>query len=473
MNRSALLIALLTVAVLCLTAPPAVASTPPEPICGACGSSFERTASQAGVAVNVTHSTASVQIQPNGSATWSVTNRIQNATGNLSGNSDTLTRIGQQAVASGGLPQSTTEPVAFQSATIENQTVRLTFRDPDAGTRHFGLLVVDYFHAAGSSGGWILNADRFSISGPAETTVLNDPRSIINDEYATADELPTSVENTLTWQRTVNEDSEATLSEEFYIAYGEPTTESTRVAAAVTMASVPIWLANVESAVLPAVVVYGFLLLGVTAVARRTVKTKRINGDLLSGVLAAIGLGVGVLAVIGPASLIGLGVIYLVVGLIGRRQPRFFESVRGTLAVAAVSTLTVGGVILGAGSVDPRFGNLAPTVAHTMVFHLPLAVAPVFGFAVTDSDGQPSRVATVTAFAGAGVAVLLAGAVFVPFDFRPWGLLLGTLGGAVFAAILGLPLAVLGARQSTTADSYEGSNRAWPAVTETADGDDT
>jgi len=458
-------------AVLFLIAPPAAASTPPEPICGACGSSFETAASQEGVAVNVTHSTASVQIHPNGSATWQVTNRLQNSTGNLSESPDTLTRIGQQAASSEGLPQ-TEEPVVFQSATIENQTVQLAFRDPDAGTRHFGLLVVDYLHSGGSSGGWILNVDRLSMSGPAETAVLNDPRSIINDEYATTDELPTVTENRLTWQRTATEDSEATISEEFYIVYGEPTTGSTRVEAAVTMASVPIWLANVESAVLPAVFVYGFLLLGVTAVARRAVKTKRTDADLLSSLVAAVGLAFGVLAVLGSASLIGVGVIYLVVGMIGRRKPHFFQSVRGTLAVAAVSTLAVGGVLLGAGSVDPRFGNLAPTVAHAMVFHLPLAVAPAFGFGVTGSGGRPSRWATVTAFAGGSVAFLLAGAVFVPFDSRPWGLLLGTLGSAVFAATLGLPLAVLGARQSTATDSHDWSNRAGPAVTETADDDD-
>lgn len=429
-----------------------MASTQPDPICGACGSSFETAASERGVSLNVSQTAASVRIHDNGSATWVVTNRIQNSTRDLSTTPDTLARISQRAAVSGGLPQDTEPRVTFQSATMENRTVRIQFRDPAAGTRHLGVLVVDYFHSGGSSGGWLLNADRFSISGPAGTEVLNDPRSIIDDEYATADELPTVADNTLTWQQTVTNDDETTLYEEFYIAYGEATTEEVRVSAAVAMASVPIWLANVEGAVLPAAFVYAILLLGVTVGSRRAAETEWADVDSISTLIAGVGLVFGILAVIGPATLIGVGTLYLAVGVIALRRPRLFRSVRGTLVVGCVSTLAVGGVLLGAGVLDPRFGNLAPTVAHAMVFHLPLAVAPAFGLGVTESGGHQSRWATVAAVTGGCVAFILAGAVFVPFEFRPWGLLLGTIGGAFLAAIFGLPLSILAVCRSTTDD---------------------
>jgi hypothetical protein len=224
------------------------------------------------------------------------------------------------------------------------------------------------------------------------------------------------------------------------------------VEAAVTRASVPIWLANVEGAVLPAVFLYGILLLGVTVGARRAAETEWADVDSMSALVAGVGLALGVLAIIGPSPLIGLSVIYLVTGVIALRRPQFLQSVRGALVVACVSTLAVGGVLLGAGLLDPRFGNLAPTVAHAMVFHLPLAVTPAFGLGVTGSGGRPSRWSTVTAVVGGSVAFMLAGAVFVPFEFRPWGLLLGTLGGAVFAAVLGLPLSILAVCRSTTGD---------------------
>jgi F0F1-type ATP synthase assembly protein I len=45
--------------------------------------------------------------------------------------------------------------------------------------------------------------------------------------------------------------------------------------------------------------------------------------------------------------------------------------------------------------------------------------------------------------------------VFVPFDSRPWGLILiFTVGGAILAALLGLPLAVLAVRRWTADFTY-------------------
>jgi hypothetical protein len=453
-------------AVLCLAAP-AIASSPPEPICGPCGSSFEETADQQGVAVNVTHSTAEIRLDENGSATWLVTNRLTEASASrLAANPERLRPIVREAAVGDGVAAESAGSVRLQSATVDNGTAQVRFQDPDAGSRHAGVLVVDYFHSGGSWG-LVLNADRVSISGPEGTVVANDPRSIIDDEWATAAELPTISGGTLTWQRTAAAEDRAELHDEFYIAYADPGTGSARVDAAVTLASLPIWLSNVQDIVLPAAVVYGLVLIGVAAVVRWTVwtptETDRLlfdadrlpTDDWLAAGIAGIGLAVGLLAALSvlPTTLLGVGVIYLATGTAAIRRPDWLRSVRGALAVGLAATLAVGGVLLGLGAVDPRFTRLAPTVAHTMAVHLPFAVAPAFGVAV-DGDGFDVTRSAVAAVGGAVAAFIVAGGAFVPFDSRPSFLILFVLPFLMgLLGLLVLPLSVLAASRSEPADS--------------------
>lgn len=456
MKRTALSIALLIAISTLLTAvTPAVASPQPDPICGACGPSFEEIAENHGVAANVTHSTATVQIHENGSATWVVTNRVnESAASRLSQNPGVLNRVAREAAAEGwGLPHVYEEGVVtFQSASIDDRTVRIQFQDSDAGNRHAGVLVVDYLHSEGVRGGWILNADRFTFRGPPGTVVVNDPGAAIIDEYTSADVAPEVTEGDATWQGTAAREYESAFYDDVYLAYGNPGTSSLRANAALTIATAPIWLDNVQAFVLPAVVIYGLMLAGVTAGARWAADVS-INADRVAAVVAGIGL-IAVLAAVAsellnePSSFAGLGAIYLVTGGIAVIRPSSLRSVRGALTVAATSVLAVGLILLGLGLVTRPLEHVAPTVLRGIVFHLPLAVAPAFGLAVARAHEHGNRRSTVLAFVGALASLALAGMVFVPFDSRPWGLILiFTVGGAILAGVLGLPLAVLAARR--------------------------
>ena len=474
MKRAALLISLLAVAVVWLTAVPVLASPQPSPVCGACGSSFEDVAEDHGTTAAVTASTASIQINPNGSATWVVTNRLNQSPADFSNNPELLTRISREAATNRGVANRDGTEATFQSATLENRTVHIRFRDPDAGSRHLGVLVVDYFHSAGVRGGWILNADPISVSGPDGTVVLNDPRAVINDEHASDDELPTVTGHTVEWMNTSTDGQRAIFADDVYLAFGSSETSSLQREAALTVASLPIWLDNLWSYVVPAVFGYGILLTGVAVGARRAADTE-FSVDRLAAVVAGSGgafLGLAAFGVL-PATLVGVGAIYVIVGGTTWYRPELLRSTRGTLAIGLASLGGVATTVWGVSFLDARFASLAPTFVHAMVIHLPLAVAPVFGHAVRRRGATDATVEIAAGFAGASVALLLAGGVFVPFDARPFGLIIVfTLGGAVAAALLGLPLAMLGASQPTPQTPYE-TNRASLTPAETVDDDDS
>lgn len=455
MHRSqfVFLIGLCILITLGFVAVPATASPQPSEICGPCGSSFAEAAEDQGVAVNVTETTVSIQIHPNGSATWLVTNHLTESTAGLSTDPETLDHIAREATTSGGLPDGYgDDQVEFQSSTLENNTVQIMFRDPDAANHHFSVFVVDYFHSEGLNAGRILNADSVSIHGPAETVVLNDPREFAGHNHEGDDEHPTVTDNTLRWDSASTDDRWAVVFDDVYLTFGEANTGSLRLQAALTMTSVPIWLENIGSFVLPAVFVYGLLLTGVTVGARWAVDTAP-DTDRLAAVIAGIGgviIGIAASSLI-PATLAGLGIIYLVVGLSVWLRPSLLRSVRGALAVGFVSTIAVGITVAGLEGVDTSFVSLTSTVGYVMAIHLPLAIAPAFGLAIRQNEESNSARPTVAAFAGACSTVLIAGMVYIPFDARPFGLIIVfTVGGAVFAAFFGLPLAMLGACQLST-----------------------
>jgi hypothetical protein len=453
-RRTALPLALLLAACVLLGAvPPTVASPQPDPVCGACGSSFEHAAAERGLAANVTHSTATVRVHGNGSATWIVTDRVnRSAADRLTEDTDLLEGIARDAATDGwGLPHVYEEgEIRFRSASIDGRTVEIRFRDPDAGERRLGLLVVDYFHSEGIRGGWIRNADRFTVAGPDGTVVVNDPRATIDDEYASPGEVPEIDGGNATWHGSTVERGPA-LYEDVYVVYDSPGTSRLHADAVVALSTAPIWLDNLAAFVLPALVLYGVLLVGVAGVSMRVAEAS-FDPDRLAGAVVVVGL-VGVLAAVlagatnEPSWFAGLAAIYLVTGGIALTRPATLRTTRGGLALAAASTLGVGVVLSGLSLVDPATDG-AVTVLRGMVFHLPLAVLPAFGIAVARDAAVEGLRSLTLAFAGALVSFAAAGAVFVPYDSRPWGLvLILTVGGAVLAALLGLPLAVLAARR--------------------------
>jgi hypothetical protein len=455
MDRPALLPRAVVAAVaLLLLVPvaPALASPTPDPVCGACGAGFEDAAAANGLPVTVTNATATVRVRANGSATWTVTNRVNaSAADRLRERPDALARIAREAAADGwGLPGVFDDgEVRLREASIDGRTVRVRFDDPDAAQRRAGVLVVDYLHTEGYGGGWILNADRFTVVGPAGTRLVNDPRATIDDEYADPVELPTVDDDRVTWHGSAAAEYGPTLHEDVYLAFDDGGAGGdARVAAALALATAPIWLSNLRAFALPAVVVYGVLLVGVGAGARRATGSV-LAPDLFARSVA--GAGVAGIVVAGMATVVdesaafvGAAAVYLVVGTVATVRPRRLRSTRRALGVGAAALVAVAVATAGIDLLGGDTGRLVERAARAAAIHLPLAVAPAFGLAASRRD----RRTTVLAFAGAVASLAVAAAVFVPFATRPWGLLLVfTVGGAIAAAALGTPLAALAARE--------------------------
>lgn len=437
---------------------PAVASPQPTYVCGVCGDPFEQVAADQNVALNVTASTATVQVHENGSATWTVTNRINDsAAAQLSEDPALLDTIARTAVSDGwGLPHSE-QGVEFYSASITDTEVTIRFHQQSAAERHAGLLVTDTFHSDGVRGGWILNVDRFSIVGPPGTEIVNEPGDTIDDEYADETVIPDVDSRTITWHGSTTQAYDSIFYEDVYVVFGPSGTGEREVAAAVGLATAPIWIDNVVTFVLPAVVLYGLLLGGLLYGVRRGATGDPERVARLVTALGAIGIAgaVGAQLTDELAFFGGLGAIYLIVGVVALRRPGVLRSVRGTVAVAAWGLVAAGVVV----NLVERIGSSSPTLEWTLrliAYHLPVAVAPFLGLAVARTADGWTRWQIGRAYLVGVGSFLLAGMVLVPVDRRPFGLvILFTVGGAILASILSLSLAVLSARLWTSEPAGE------------------
>lgn len=429
---------------------PAVASPQPTFVCGACGGPFEQAAADQNVALNVTASTATVQVHENGSATWTVANRInESAASKLSRDQALLESVARAAVYDGrGLPHSE-EGVEFGSASIADTEVTIRFHQDAAADRHAGLLVTDTFHSDGVRGGWILNTDRFSIVGPPGTEIVNEPSETIADGYATGTVTPVVDGQSVTWRGSTTQAYDSIFYEDVYVVFGSSETSEQEVAAGVGLATAPIWIDNVETYVLPAVILYALLLGGLLYGVRRGASGNPVQ---LARLVAALGI-VGIAGAVGAqltdelAFFGGLGAIYLVGGVVALHRPGALRSVRGTLAVATWSLVAAGFVVHLVERIGSSSGpGLAWTLRQT-AYHLPVAVSPLLGLAVARNAADRSRWWAACAYLVCVGSFLLAGMTLVPVDRRPFGLIiLFTTGGAILASILSLSLAVLSAR---------------------------
>jgi len=205
---------------------PVAASSPPRPVCPACGTLFERAADERGVDVTVHESAALVRVHGNGSATWTIHNRL-NATGGFREDPDALDATARALVAREyGPPTDAT----LRATRIEGDTAVVVLHDPDAAERHAGLLVVDYLHTGGDGTGIRLNADRFSIRGPSGTVVTNRPAS------------GRANGSTVTWTGSVAGPGYVgpSLDGSPYVAFGAPSDRGLRTVAALALATLPI-----------------------------------------------------------------------------------------------------------------------------------------------------------------------------------------------------------------------------------------
>lgn len=231
---------------------PVLASPQPIPVCTFCGGGFESAAEEQDISVNVTQSTVDIEVHENGSATWTIRNQIRNGSATLRENPAQLDRIAEWQL---NHEYDMLEGATVTETRMENETAVIVLRDPDAASRHAGLLVVDYLRDHGYEGSYYINVDSFTIHGPNGTVVANTPVS------------GAVTDNAVTWTGSVGEYEYGTgLEGSPYVMFGpDRPGMHLQAQAVVTFATLPIVGPNL---LLPTVV-FAALFGGVTAVFRR------------------------------------------------------------------------------------------------------------------------------------------------------------------------------------------------------------
>jgi hypothetical protein len=449
MRRRALpAVCLLLVALLALPAP-ALASPQPTPVCGFCGGQFAEAADESGVNVTVAESAVVVQVHENGSATWTVRNRLSNGSEAFREHPDRLDAAASRlATDHYGLP----EESSFVSARMDGDTAVLVYRDPDAATRHAGLLVVDYLHDGGHEPWFHVNAERFTVRGPEGTLVTNTPES------------GTVEGRNVTWTGGTGGGyygSGADLEGSPYVVFGPDDSAGTavRTAAALGLATLPIVLRSLRQFLLFQTATFAAGLGTVLVVLRRW--SPEPTPERLGGLL----VGLGLLGVVGPvvgrgfalAGVTGPPVFVLGLGLLardGRLRGRLRDA-RSQALLAAGLLVVVLLVVAPVYAFGTGFDRPLLVAVETTLFAVPLAVMLPLG-AVLDDRHRAVRwwLLAVVGF----VALLVATAN--PAD-PPTGLgagltMLFLFGLALVGPLLGVPVVLLGWRLATGAGPEPG-----------------
>lgn len=446
MRRAALALALL--AVLAVPLVPAVAASPqPRPVCGFCGDPFERAADDAGVNATVEASTATVRVHENGSATWTVENRLANGSDQFAADPETLAAVGRSLARS---HRGVAEDPRFVDADLDGTTAVLTFRDPGAAERHAGLLVVDYLHHAGASRWHYVNAERVTLAGPSGTVVANDPESGAVDG------------GTVIW-RGATGDLYASPDVTGYplVVFGPDRSPWTtaRATVAVTLATAPVAISAAWRVLVLQTLVFAATLLAVGHAVRR--RRPPLDGRTLGALVA----GLGVLAGAAFGLLGGLAAApvptatgLVVGGLAATTRGRSLPTTPGRQALLSVGTVAAAGVavtgLLAATGADDDAVLLARRSAAVV---LPAAALLPVGGALDAGDRRRlgwTAVGVVGFVAAVPLLVNLAEPRFGP------GLLVlavGTLLAALFLPVVASPVLALGWRLSARDGGDDGS----------------
>lgn len=428
MRRSALaLCALLLIGSFTL---PAVASPQPTPVCGPCGGGFEEAAADREHTVDVVHSTATVQIHRDSSATWTVRNRLKNESQAAQLRDQDIVL---QAIANRAIALSTwSGPTENVSSRVENRTVVITFEDTDATTRMpGGVHVVDYFHQHGYDTWPVLTADRLSVVGPEETVVTNDPEAAdVSGRNAT-------------WYGNGSAEvwDAPTVPDDAYVAFAEPgPTAPAATTLAIALATLPIVVSVVGSFHVPALLLFGLALAGSAAVARYTrphISARRATRAV--GLLGVVALGWSFLeSNLEGSLLLGSGLLAVAMAVTTRVSEE--EMSAGILSGAGVLGLAAAAVVLVV-TIPERSGSPLRT-ASALLLLLPFAVAPVLGRALRVDRLRRTAVAFASVLAAFFVGTLS----IVPPLTHPFGVVIVILAGyALAAAALSLPFLLLGA----------------------------
>lgn len=373
--------ALAALLLLASLAPPAIASPQPTPVCGPCGAGFERAAEKQGVDANVTESTAVVRVHPNGSATWTVRNRLGSGADLLRREPDRLDRVADALAAD---RHRLLADATLVDARLDGDVAVLTFRDPDAVSRHAGLLVVDSLHDRGREPWYHVNADRFAILGPEGTVVANDPESGAVDG------------NRVTWrgQAGVLYAPGTDLEGSPYVVFAPERGGLTgvQVDAALALATLPIVLTSVRLFLLLQTGLYAAVLAGVVYAFRAfrpTWSARRVAAAVLGVFVAGAAVG-GAMRALGaldpgptwvsgpPLFALALGLAAAVPGSRSRLDtvPRQALAAAGLLAAVGVA---LAGVYAATAAVERPVAFAVRNVAVTLPLALLLPLGAALG----------------------------------------------------------------------------------------------
>lgn len=430
MRRLAPLAALLVASLLApAVLAPAAASPQPSPICHACGPVFEAGAADHGANATVEESTVVVQIHENGTTTWTIRNRLGSGADDFREDERSLERIAERLGdrSYGVVDDSTTSLV---SAHMDGDTAVLTYRDGDAATRHAGLLVVDYLHDGGYEPWYVVNADRFTVRGPAGTVVTNDPESGDADGRS------------VTWLGSTGEEvyDSPSLRGSPYVVFGPDRSLETRARTtfALAQATQDIVVRSLRTYLLYQTAVFALLLAAVVAVLR-----SRPLGETprrWAGAMAVLGALVGFafapfsspLLILGPSAFavgIGLTATYPPTRKWLRTPRRQAFAVGGMLTATFVALVSIDALATSVWAAHVgeilRYSSVALPVA---------AMVPLGGALATD------RGRILQWWALAIVAFVAVPATHVNFADPPTGMRAGGTGVILFGLAIVAPL---------------------------------
>ncbi|WP_435195582.1 hypothetical protein [Natronomonas sp. EA1] len=438
-SPSPALATLLTLLVVASIVPAALASSPPQVACGACGEQFARAAADVDIEVTVLESTADVRLLANGTAAWTARTRV---TPESAARLENAT-VGVHALARAALasyPNGPAEDPTGLDTRLVGNTVVVTFTDRAPLERAFGTTRLEYFDTDGADRGFRVNVDRLSVVTPERTRVTNTPAESVVDG------------RNVTWY------GNATAFSETHLSHGEgrivfaPTdlqNSALRTTAALWADTLPIYLDNLRAYVLPTTLLFGALV-GVGLGLIRGTDRDRASG-LGRGLLAvgvAIALGSLVLALVGRLPAVGVtiagAVLVAVLGWVAATRPDHYRAARPAARVGLVSlTGVLIAVIPVIVAFAPPFAPPLPVILGTLWLQLlPVALAPAAGVLASRSRARSFALGWALLVG----AVALAAAAFVPTDYRPFGaLIVFMLMSAIAAAVVVTSLAAVGA----------------------------
>jgi len=404
----------------------AVAMPPPEPVCGPCAEPFVEAAESEGVDLRVEASTATIRVHRNGSATWTVRNRVGTDAARALRANDTVTAVATRVVGEGSLVD----------ASVDGDRVTIRYRLREFAVQSVGgSYRIEYFREDFAVANYdSLGADRLTLvapeglrvgAAPPSATVEGDRMTLTAADY-----------------RPGRDSAFVTL------VPGDALLAPLSSALALAEVLAGVVLRNLARNVAIPVAVFGVGVGAVVVVLSRLGDALPRRGHTAGAALIALGavaaahpVYAGVVPGVygySPALLAG-GVAAVVVGSALTRP-----AVRARLDYAGLSALAAGAfaVALATVAAVPALGG--PSLrAESVVFLLLPAVAllPAGGALGTGHRGR----AVLTALAGFLLGLL----AVVPLTTRPMGVSgLGAVVGSVYAVALvalGWPLLVVGA----------------------------